>query len=330
MRKIILSLILTITLLTTPLSYTRADYWGSTYAGEGMKQMLEEIFTEIINAIYAAAKMAAIKQATSSIEDSLYGGDSSPRNIKNFNEFLVQDPQDKAVTYAEDFLTSALRGTTSGDYTSSSGGGGGSIESAIEAAGKSVIESWEGKNKQTVDLADYCSDTSDVFSEGNWDCYSAIWNNPVNTPIGMALAVDRATAAKYEAEKNVATLMATSTGTLPQVDGEGNVSLPSSLVEEIQKQQVTLPLEALANGDNNAFSSMIQSFAVSLITSIVEDGLSEMDESMNKNSESFKNQLGEDLGGYSNTTNPYSSDYDSTMKQDSSSSWKNPDTGKPW
>ena len=328
MHKKILSLILMFALLTTPLSYARADIWGSNYVSAGLKQMLEEIFTEIQNAIYAAAKMEAIKQATSTIEDSLYGGDSSPRNIKNFNEFLLEDPQDKAVTYAEDFLTSTLRGTTSGDYTSSGSGGG--LESAIESAGKSVIKSWEGKNESSVDLADYCSDTSDVFADENWDCFASIWNNPLNTPIGMALAVDRTTAAKYQQEKEVATLMATSTGTLPQVDEEGDVSLPNSLVEEIQKQQVTLPLEALANGDNDAFSSMIQSFAVSLITSIVEDGLSEMDESMDKNSESTDDQLDEDLDGYDDTTNPYSDDYDDTMKQDSTNSWQNPDTGQAW
>ncbi len=328
MYKKILSFILMTTLLITPLSYARADYWGGNYLGAGLKQMLEEVFTEIQNAIYAAAKMEAIEQATSTIEDSLYGGDSSPRNIKNFDEFLIQDPKDKAITYGEDFLTSTLRGTASGDYTSSGGGGG--LDSALDTAGKNIIDAWKSEKTNTSDYADYCSDTSDIFSDGNFDCFNAIMANPLNTPIGIAMAVDKETAAKYQNEKEIATLMATSTGTLPQVDEDGDVSLPSSLVEEIQKQQVTLPLEALANGDNDAFSSMIQSFAVSLITSIVEDGLSEMDESMDKNSESTDDQLDEDLEGYEDTTNPYSDDYDDTMKQDSTNSWKNPDTGKAW
>lgn len=304
-----------------------AVVWGTlNIAGDFVKQMLEEISTKLYDAIASAAKMAAIKQATSSIENALYGGNSSPRNIENFTDFLITDSQDKAVTYAEDFLTDALRGTTSGDYTSASGGG--SLQSAIESAGKSVLNGLEGKNTPTVDYANYC-DGDSYFSKGNFECFSAIMSNSLNTPIGMALAIDQAAAAKYQQEKETATLIATSPGVLPQLDENNNVTNSSSVVEAIQLQQITLPLEALANGDNSVFSSLIESFAVSLITEIIEQGMGEAEQSLDKNLKAFENQYNSKIGDLSNSVGPasqYTNDkYDYVQKSQSGSSWKNPD-----
>lgn len=312
--------------------------WGTLdIVGDMWKQMAEVIYTEVTNAIKASAKMIAIKQATSVIESLLYGGQSSPRNISNFNEFLISDPADTAVTYGQDFLTNTLRGTASGDYS----GGGGELAQILEEAGQSVLDEWEGKNMPTVDYAEFCSDTSsgNYFADGNFKCFSAIMSNPVNTPIGMALAVDQATAEKYEQEKAVAMLKATSSGALPDIDEDGRVRLPSSVVEEIQLQQITLPLESLANGDSSAFSSMIQSFAVTLIVGIVERGLGEVDESIDKNVKSFTKQYEKEYGKIAEKVGPaasYSFDqYSAAQKKQNSSTqtsstYIDPDTGRPF
>ena len=332
MKNKFIALMLVVSMLTTPISFTYAGSWGESMAAAKAKQMMEEIFEQIKNAINAAAKMAAIKQATSTIEDLLYGGNSSPRSIQNFEEFLVQNPHEEAMTFGQDFLTSALRGRTSGDYTMSASGSGG-IESAIEAAGQGVIDAWSGENQPTVDLADYCSNTSDVFADGDWACYEALWSNSYNTPIGMAIATDRAMSSKFMQEKEIANLIATSSGSLPQFDENGNVSLTSDMVASIARSQAMLPLEALANGDSNIFSSLIQSFAITLLTRIVNQGLSETQESFDKNNSAFQKQYKEEFGSISNSMGPgssYSMDqYDSTMKQQNSNTWVNPDTGRP-
>ncbi len=288
--------------LLMPFSFVSADYWGGNKASALLKQTLEEIRYQVITAINATAKMIAIKQATSIIETLLYNG--TQRNIRNYRTFLVQDPREKAIAYSQDFLTNSLRGTTSGDYTPASGGSD-PLGDAIQKAGESVIDQWKGTTQPSVDYMNYCSNPSDVFADGNYRCFEAIIANPLNTPIGMALAMDAITAAQYEKEQLVAQTTAQSSGVLPQLDPEtGDIVLPSSVVEEIQLQRIKLPLEALANGDSSVFSSMIQSFAVSLIVGIVERGLGEVDQAVDQNVKAFQKQYREEMGEYYDTIGP--------------------------
>jgi hypothetical protein len=158
-----------------------------------------------------------------------------------------------------------------------------------------VLDGLEGADQPQVDYADYCSGDG-FFADGNYQCFSAIMSNPLNTPIGMALAVDQVATAKYLQEKETAELMATSTGVLPQVNENGDVKIPSSVVEEIQLQQVKLPLESLANGDTSVFSMLIETFAVQLIVSIMDKGLGEVENASNQNSDAFDSQFGDQLG----------------------------------
>ncbi|MEN8252416.1 MAG: hypothetical protein ABFQ53_02460 [Patescibacteria group bacterium] len=324
-----------LTLLATPVYNVSAGYWSENYSANAMKQMMEEVYDEIKKAINSAAKMASIKQATSTIESALYGDSSSPRNIDNFEDFIINAPREKAITYAEDFLTNSLRGTTSGDYTSTSGGSGDALGESIEEAGQNVIDKWSGDSESGTDYQEYCSDTSDIFADGNYQCFSAIMSNPLNTPIGMALATEAVTAAAYEAEQQKADLIAKSTGVLPALDDQGNVMLPSSMVEEIQLQQITLPLKALANGDSNVFASRIQSFAVSLIMDIVERGLGEVAEGASKNLEAIENKYDTEMSEIQNTVGPsmnYSNDSYNTGQKETSeqTTWTNPDTGQSY
>lgn len=337
-KKIIASALIMFS-LSLPYHNAHAGYWGENFMANGVKQLLEEISVQIREAIASTAKMVAIKQATSSIESLLYGGSSSPRNIKNFEEFLIEDPQEKAITYAEDFLTTSLRGTTSGDYTSSGGSAASSLKTAIESAGESIIDSKDG-NQMVVDLADCTGDS--FFSDGDYKCFSSIFSNPLNTPIGMALATDQVLQASYQKEKEIAQTEATSSGVLGQKNEKGEITNPSSVVEEIQLQQITLPLEALANGDSNVFSSAIQSFAITLITDVVERGLGEVEQSIDENMDAFRRQYEEEMGDYYDTVGPaleYSNDaYDYMQKQqnkdnsststEGSGTWVNPDTGE--
>lgn len=329
LKKTIASLLITL-FLAFPIHTAHAGFWGENFLANTMKQMLEEISVQIRDAIFAAAKMAAIKQATSTIEDLLYGENSSPRNINNYHTFLIEDSRDTATTYAKDFLTNTLRGTASGDYTPIGGSGSDPLSKALQQAGAAVVTGMNGDTAVTVNYSEFCGDTSNFFADGNFKCFSAIMSNPVNTPVGMALAVDQIAAAKYKQEKEKAKLLATSTGVLPQIDENGNVTLPTSVVEAIQLQQVTLPLEALANGDNKAFSMLIKSLAVQMITDIINNGLSSTEESNNKNMDAYKRQYGEEVGKDRNPGSEYSSDpYSSSQKdkqsQQDAKPWVNPD-----
>jgi len=316
-----IALILIIFTLTLPAHYTHAGVWGENFPANAVKQLLEEISIQIREGISSAAKMAAIKQATSMIESALYGDSSSPRNISNYYDFIISDPTDKTITYAEDFLTNTLRGTTSGDYTSS---GGGSLSQSIEKAGQNSIDSWKGKIA-TVNYAEHCPNG---IESGDINCLIHVMQDKQNNPIGMTIIMDAALAGQYEVEQKQAELIATSTGVLPTFDEDGKVKLPSALVNEVQLQQVTLPLQALANGDSGVFSSAIQSFAVGLIMNIVNEGIQEASDAVDKNMNSFNKQYDEQMGELSNTVGPaleYSNNA-YTTGQKAQSTWKNPDT----
>ncbi len=318
-KKTIATMLIALSLFS-PIHHTDAIWSNvvSDFGVAGFKQMLEEIRSQVVKALEASAKMMAIKQATSMIESLLYGGSSSPRNIKNFQEFLIQNPHDEAVAYAQDFLTNSLRGSTSGDYTSTNASSGSDeLATAIEAAGNSVIDNWEGNNESTYDAyRDVCSDTTNYFADGNFDCYDTIINTGM--PFKMALDMDSLITEKYQQEKEKAALEATSSGVLPAKDDDGDIINPKSIVEEIQLQRITLPLEALANGDSGAFSSLIQSFAVTLIVDVVERGLGEVENSVDENVNAFERQYSEQMGEYYDEIGPamdYVNDAYSTAKK---------------
>lgn len=304
---------------------------------------------QIRDAVNAAAKMASIKMVTSTMEKALYGNSSSPRMIRDFEEFLVADPLDEAVTYGQDFLTQTMRGMGSGDYTSVSGGAGGDfLAQMLQDAGQGVLDQWEGTATPTVDYMDYCNLSGgsasftgegdvygSIFGDGNFRCYSAIMDNPVNTPVGMMLAVDQATAAKYQQEQKIATLMATSEGVLPDMDENGNVRVPAHVIEFFQTASMETILDSLAASDTRAFSVIIQGFAATMITQIMQKGLGEVNEAIDRNMASFNRQYQKEYGSLMNTAGPeatYShNSYDAAKRKTNPSAreWINPDTGKP-
>ena len=309
-------------MLVLPFYNVSAGYWGEPTESEIMGQMMTAMREQMIVAINSMVKMMAIKQATSTIESLLYGDNASPRNITNFQDFLINEPMDKTITYAQDFLTNSLRGTTSSDYTSSSGGSGGDeLAQAIENAGQSIIDSWEKPDSNYTAYQDVCPDPSNVFADGTLDCYNAIIESGM--PFKMALDMDALMTTKFQQETAKATLDATSSGTLSAKDENGNIILPSSMVEEIQLQRITMPLQALANADSNVFSMVIKSFVVTLISQVIQRGVSQAQENINNNMKAFQDKYNSQLEEKRNQVGPamdYTNDtYDYIQKNQTSS-----------
>ncbi len=315
--------------------------WGTlNIVGDMTKQMMEEVSRQVYDALNSSLKMAAIKQATSTIETLLYGSSSSQANIRNYQSFLIEQPHNTAVAYAENFLTTTLQGTASGDYISSGGSINSTIGNALETTGQAVIDNLDNKTPLQADYAAYC-EGDDFFATGDYTCFSAIFNNPsANTIYGIALETEKAYGAAYQQEQFIQKMYATSDGSLPILNPDGSVKVPKSVVEALQLQQVTLPLEALANGDSGVFSTAIQSFAVALITDVIEQGVGEVEQNINDNVAAFHNQYLKDLDNIGTQVGPavqYSNDiYTEIQKaqnrnqsQGGGEPWINPDTGQP-
>ncbi|MEA3323276.1 MAG: hypothetical protein U9Q12_03560 [Patescibacteria group bacterium] len=294
-KKVIFMIIIAffIFIRPTPAEAKANAVWGLlNVLGDTYKQLLEEIFLAIRDSAASAAKMAAINQTTSTINSLLYDGSSSPRNIGNYYDFIASAPEEKAVTYAETFLTDAMRGTASSDYTG--GGGGALLGGSIETAGQQMLTQLQNTNTPTIDYEDECTG-NDFFSEGNYKCFATVMDNSLNIPTGMAMEVDKAYDEKKETEQKIQEAKASFSGVLPDVDENGNIKLPSSVVEEIQLQQIKLPLQALAAGDTKVFSSVIKGVAASMMMEIVKNGFPEDNQSENSQSNS---------GGSTTWTNP--------------------------
>jgi hypothetical protein len=67
----------------------------------------------------------------------------------------------------------------------------------------------------------------------------------------------------------------------------GNVTLPAGVVAELQIQGVTLPIAAIANSDSEAFSTLIESFAMTAISNVVNYGLGEVNKQFQNSSSQF-------------------------------------------
>ncbi len=267
-----------------------AGVW-SNVASDIAIEVSREIRIELRIAINAAAKMAAIKQIQNTIQSSLANGSNSPKYITNYRDFLIEEPYVQAQVSTEGFLTTTLKGQTSGNYISanvdaSAEGVNLSYPQYLSNIGQVVID---GNVQAEVDIMDICDPLEGLFSQGNWDCFETMMNNPLNTPVGLAMATERHLAETTAELQLTAQGVAQSSngGFLPITDSDGNITLPAGVVAELQIKGVTLPLDAIANSDSEAFSTLIQAFTMSAISNVVNYGLGEVNKKFQNSSSQF-------------------------------------------
>ncbi len=274
LKKNIIIIFISVTLVFVYPVQTYAYAWPDI-TGNAFGEFLGELLEIVKDAAASAAKMAAISQATSTINSLLYSA-NQPRNIGNYVTFLAEIPYQEASTYAENFLTEAMRGASSGDFT---GGGGSELSDNVETAGQFTLAALTDTSTPTIDFQDECTGEN-YFSEGNFKCFTKIISNSLNMPIGMAVATEDAFVQSYNQKKEMQEANAAYSGVISSMDDDGNIKLPSALVLEIQNQQIKLPLAALAAGDTSVFSSVIKSFAATLTTKIVTEGIQQTSQSI--------------------------------------------------
>lgn len=285
--------------------------WGTTLMIQAV-YVQEQIAIQIRISMNASAKMFAIVQAQATIQAMLNSGSGEPNYIKNYQQFLVEDPQNQALMATEGFLESTVLGGRAENYELSnveSEGADGKVFKKnyyeyLRLAGKSGIIN--GKNL-SVNL-EGCSknflsgNDNNMFSDGNMVCFSIIMGNTENLPAGIAALAEAKYAQNVDEAKEIAKVQASGGGVLPILDENGNVKLPKALVESLQIKGVTMPLDAITNGDNSSvFSNLIQTLAMKIITQAVNNGLGE---------EAIKAQ-----GNYSRSSSKYSKQHRNASEQ---------------
>lgn len=274
----------------------------SNVASDVAIRISEEMAIEIRIIINATAKMFAIKQVQSTIQSSLAGASDSPKYIKNYRDFLINNPREEAKVVANDFLTATLQGRTSGGgYVSANMTGTEEGISAnmtysdyLENSVKAVIEgNSEGVKVTIEDICNPLEKNGGIFAQGDWDCFSEMMDNQLNLPVGLSIATEgylNQKTAEYQLEAK-AIADSSEGGFLPIIDVNGNVTLPAGITADLQAKIVTLPIDSIANSDSEAFSTLIESFAVSTISEVVQYGLGETERSYRNTSNKFSSRI---------------------------------------
>jgi hypothetical protein len=267
----------------------------------------EQIAIQVRAALAASAKMFAIRQVQYTIDSLLSGGTASPRYIKNYQEYLFEDAKDQAIVMTEEFLTTSLKGKTSGNYYFSDMGGGSEegvsmgYNDYMESVGLSVI----ADEDTTVDITEVCDPMqAGIFEDGNWDCFNTMFSKQENLPVGLALTVEEHFANAASQYQKEAEVKAQSSGFLPLFDENGDIKLPTGVNAELQIMGVTMPIDAIVNADTEVFATIIQAAAVTAITSVVEYGLGEVEKSYQDSVDKFSREYSTNFNNTSTELGP--------------------------
>jgi len=74
-----------------------ADYWGGAMGASVWETMYNKIMKQIENALITSLKQAALQTINQTVSNAISQGASGPMFITNWENFLINDPQRKAV-----------------------------------------------------------------------------------------------------------------------------------------------------------------------------------------------------------------------------------------
>lgn len=285
-------------------SDVKAVLW-SNVATDISLHALEQLEIEIRISANAAAKMFSIKQAQITIQSMLNNGSSSPKYITNYEQFLVENPYNEAEKSTQEYINNfLLRGQYDDNYVS--------IDAEINSEGininyktylgnvaRSVLEGDESyiDTEDCPDLNNEEVRASGGIFYGGMKCFNSVMNNSNLLPVGAALKTRIYFQQELENNQIKAQIMAqTADGYLPVLDENGNIIVPAGTVEELQNKGVTISIDAIVNSDSAMFSNMVQAWANSTVSNLVNYGLGEVNRSSKKNYDSFNFEYKQQLG----------------------------------
>lgn len=271
-----------------PPQMAHADYWGSSYYAETMKQMMEELTREIEGALLGALKVAAIEMLNNQVGQLIGGGASGrPLFITSYDDFLYKGPAQRTELYMNDFFTMTTRGkTSSANYvgTGGSGGIGGNYASYLESVGRQATI--QQGALRTVNLEEYTTSPQTMFAEGDWRAFNAFFSNPANNPYGYSLQAEQAYRNKLEQEQQEALVKAISAGGFLPSESSGKVMTPAGSIQAAQTNVQNLPSQMLANATNpeELLAGVVSAMANKMVSSLIQNGIGDVQSIIQKES----------------------------------------------
>lgn len=246
----------------------------------------EQLMIELRISANATAKMFSVTQAQVTIQSMLNNGTSSPKYITNYQQYLIEDPKNRAYSATKSYVTEfLLKGRYDNNYTRADAE---ISEEGIQISFETYLKNSAFAVLKAGDLpvdTEECPELTDekvrsnggIFANGNMNCFSSMMNNSTVFPIVFVTKTQSYYQNYLENEMLQAQVIAqTSGGYLPVVDEKGDVTMPAGTVEELQNKSVTIPIDAIINSESGLLSTLAQSLATTTITNVVNYGLGEI------------------------------------------------------
>ena len=331
---IILIIFLSISLAFSPIQAKPADAWmaiPSVY----IKTMLDKIRIMINGIIVGALKQAAIQALNKSISGFVSGnGPQTSKIISNYNDFLYNEPRQKADLYINDYISQTTGGQSSSNYStegislSSPASGGAGYMSQLASMAKNNISARTTMMKPT-----YVGNPGDnLFANGNMDNFNSYLSG-INNPWAYDLYVQQKYQEKLTREQEIAKAEALAGRGYKSVKQGDQIITPGALIETTMANALDVGNKVLAGATDPA--EVITSIVQQLIMQTMQNGIGNAKSNSQKsstNSSNGSNWTNPDTGQAYNsgggTAEPWKNpDTGSTYDSGSSSSWTDPDTG---
>lgn len=270
MRKIAFFLAFTVILAQPPQQAKAIISWpdiGNAILSEGLA-FIKDLFKEVI---IGAVKQAALQKVASALDSA---GGKGEKYIRNYADFLVQDPKARADDGVMKYIRDTVRGKTGLDYRSISNTSNAYIEYLERNVRKSVGLESNSVGGTTIDQHCNSYDVNGMpqffgsADQPNFACFDAFWQ-PNNNPILLGIQAQTVREQIEQSEKEIALAKATGTGILPTTDKSGDVIQPVSVIEALQKAPVDLYVNAAASEDGTFATAIVAAITAKAINKIV-------------------------------------------------------------
>lgn len=231
-----------------------AQAWGEAISATFLNQALTKIADQISGTLLGAIKTAAVTSIANQVDRLIGGvGGGQPLVVRNYDDFLREQPLQQARIDVYNFLTHTYRGVgSSSNYIGTDG------TSAVQGnygtylgnrAKQATVAANSTDGKYTFDQ--YCSSASRL-NEGDLRCLQAYIDSPANNPFGAELLAEREYRSAYNELRYQRQIQLTSSGFLPRTDSQGNITTPSSSVEALYNDSRKLANDVLTGAQNPA------------------------------------------------------------------------------
>jgi len=292
------------TFSSLPGKASAAGMWGTAdIFGDLVQNMMEQIQRQIEGALMGTLKMAAVQMLNSKVGQLIGGGaGGNPLFITDFNEFLYQNPRQKADLYMNDFFSMTTRGKGSSANYIGAGSNTGSLRGdytgyLVATAKQATTE----KTQSVYNLDEYGG--TEAFSRGNPRAFNAFFQNSMNNPYGYSLNAQEEYAKQIEMEQTVAATESLASGFLPNKQGRKILS-PAATIQAATTNVQNLGNSVLAAATNpgELLNGVVMSMANKLVSNLIQKGVGEVQSKISKEIKNVDNQM---YGNIKQTTNAF-------------------------